>query len=66
MVVAWRYEWFGFLTFIGFAVWYFNLSDEHHWSEILILVVLPILISLLWLIGWIKRDEICETTNTIV
>ena len=63
LIIAWRVEWFGALTYIGFSVWYVSLANQPHWSVILLLIGLPIVIGLIWLVGWIYREEIRGSLN---
>lgn len=60
LVLAWRREWVGALGFIAFAVWYIAItwSNDMHWSAYAILSGVPILIGILFLVGWVKRGEI--------
>jgi hypothetical protein len=60
LVLAWRWEWVGALGFIAFGVWYIAItwSNDMHWSAYAILSGVPILIGILFLVGWVKRGEI--------
>lgn len=58
LVIAWRWEWFGAVGYIGFGIWYVYFFHEQHWSAWVLLGVLPTVIGVLWGIGWWKREEI--------
>lgn len=60
LVIAWRWEWVGAAAFIGFGIWYVIDFNDQHWSAQLLLGGLPAIIGLLWLAGWLKRDQIRE------
>jgi len=60
LAIAWRWEWFGAVAYFGFSVWYLIFFNDQHWSALVLLGGLPILIGALWLVGWIKRDVIRE------
>ena len=57
---AWRWEWVGALGFIAFGVWYIAItwSNDMHWSAYAVLSGIPILIGILFLVGWVKRGEV--------
>ena len=60
LAFAWRWEWIGALGFIGFGVWYVAItwSNDMHWSAYAVLSGIPILIGILFLVGWVKLGEI--------
>jgi hypothetical protein len=58
IVVAWRYEWFGALLFIGWAVWYLTFARGFSWSVYVLIAGLPLLIGLLFLADWVWRKQI--------
>ena len=60
LVFAGRWEWIGALGFIAFGVWYVAItwSNDMHWSAYAILSGIPILIGILFLVGWVKRGEV--------
>ena len=60
LAFAWRWEWVGALGFIAFGVWYVAItwSNDMHWSAYAVLAGVPILIGILFLVGWVKRGEI--------
>jgi hypothetical protein len=62
LIFSWRWEWVGALGFIAFGVWYVAItwSNDMHWSAYAILSVLPILIGILFFVGWVKRGEMRE------
>jgi hypothetical protein len=59
LIVAWRYEWVGAVLYIGFAVWYLaTMWGRFDWSAYAILAGVPILVGLLFGVGWFYRKEI--------
>jgi hypothetical protein len=58
IVIAWKYEWFGALLFIGWAAWYVIFMRGFDWSAYAIIAGLPVLIGLLFLAGWVWRKQI--------
>ena len=60
LVLGWRREWIGALGFIAFGVWYVAItwSNDMYWSAYAILSGIPILIGVLFLVGWVKRGEV--------
>ena len=65
IVLAWRWEWVGTLGFFGFGVWYIALAWDNNfdfdWVVYAMLVGIPALIGILFLVGWLKRNEIRGT-----
>ena len=59
LVLAWRYEWVGALLYIGFAVWYLaTMWGRFDWTAYAILAGVPILVGVLFGVGWVYRKEI--------
>jgi hypothetical protein len=58
VVIAWKREWFGALLFIGWAVWYVASMRGFPWSVYALIAGLPLLIGLLFLAGWVWREQI--------
>jgi len=60
LVIGWRWEWVGTLGYFAFAVWYivFALGREMPWGVITPMAGIPILIGILFLVGWVKREEV--------
>jgi hypothetical protein len=60
LVFAWRWEWVGALGFIAFGIWYVasTWSNDMYWIAYAVLAGIPILIGILFLVGWVKRGEI--------
>jgi hypothetical protein len=59
LVLGWRWEWIGAVAFIGFGVWYLAISwGKFPWSVPLMLAGIPMLVGVLFLVGWITRKQI--------
>ncbi len=58
IVVAWKWEWFGALLFIGWALWYVAFMRGFPWVAYVLIAGLPALIGLLFLVDWIWREQI--------
>jgi hypothetical protein len=58
IALAWRWEWIGTLLFIGWAIWYVGTARGFDWSVYVIIAGIPALIGLLFLAGWVWRDQI--------
>jgi hypothetical protein len=60
LIFSWRWEWVGALGFIAFGVWYVAItwSNDMHWSAYAILSGMPILIGILFLVGWVRRGDL--------
>lgn len=58
VIVAWRWEWFGALLFIGWAIFYLVTFRDFEWFVYLLIAGLPALIGLFFLAGWIWRQQI--------
>jgi hypothetical protein len=58
IVIAWKWEWFGALIFIGWAVWYVSFMRGFDWIAYALIAGLPTVIGLLFLAGWFWRKQI--------
>lgn len=59
VVLAWKWEWVGAMLFIGWGIFYsFFAPRGFEWSSFLLIAVLPALIGLLFLVGWVWRKPI--------
>jgi hypothetical protein len=60
LALAWRWEWVGALGFIAFGVWYIAMAwdNQFDWVTYAILSGIPILIGILFLVGWVKREKV--------
>lgn len=60
VAVAWKWEWVGAVLFIGWAILYAVLlgSRGFDWVTYAMIGGLPILIGLIFLVGWIWRKQI--------
>ena len=60
LVLGWRMEWIGAFGFIAFAIWYISIArgSGMHWSAYVLLAGIPGLIGVLFLVGWIYREQI--------
>lgn len=58
VIIAWRWEWFGTVLFIGWAIFYVATFRDFEWFVYLLIAGLPTLIGLFFLAGWIWRKQI--------
>jgi hypothetical protein len=59
LVLAWRWEWVGTALFVGFGIWYLvMMGGRFNWTVYLVIAGVPILIGVLFLVGWINRKQI--------
>jgi hypothetical protein len=59
LILAWRWEWIGAVLFIGFGVLYLVTTwGRFDWIAYLVIAGVPILVGVLFLIGWIARKQI--------
>ena len=60
LILGWRWEWVGTLGFVAFGVWYitFALTRGLDVTAYLLLAGIPLLIGLLFLVGWFFRKQI--------
>jgi len=56
--LAWRWEWVGAVLFTGFAVWYVATARGFDWSVYLLLAGAPLVVGLLFAVGWFYRKEL--------
>ena len=57
LVLAWRWEWVGTLLFAGLGIFYLR-NNLRHPNWILVISGPLFLIAALFLVSWVKRDEI--------
>jgi hypothetical protein len=62
VALAWKWEWVGALGFLGWAVWYLLVffQSGFDWVTYVMIAGLPVLIGLLFLVGWAWRKQIRE------
>jgi hypothetical protein len=53
LALAWRWEWVGAALFAGFGIWYLVTMGGRY----LVIAGVPILIGVLFLVGWIWRNQ---------
>ena len=60
LVIGWRWEWVGTLGYSAFAIWYivFASGREMPWGVITMMTGIPMLIGILFLVGWVYREKI--------
>ena len=59
LILAWRWEWVGAILYVGFGIWYLVTSwGRFDWTVPLMLAGVPILMGVLYLLGWIWRKQI--------
>jgi len=58
LLLGWRWEWAGAAGFIAFAIWYLVSFRGFEVGIYLMLAGAPILIGLLFLVGWLFRKQI--------
>lgn len=58
VVLARRWEWIGAVLFLGWAGWYVSVMRGFDWSVYVMISGIPALIGLLFLAGWIWREQI--------
>jgi hypothetical protein len=64
LILAWRWEWVGAVLFAGFGIWYLVTSwGKFPWSVPLLVAGLPILMGVLFLVGWVARKQIRSTST---
>ena len=58
LILAWRWEWIGAVLYIGFGIWYLvAMGGRFNWTVYLVVAGVPILIGVLFLVGWIWRKQ---------
>jgi hypothetical protein len=58
LILAWRREWIGALWFAGWAIFYVVTMRGFPLTVYLIIAGIPSMIAILFLCGWIYRNEI--------
>ena len=60
LIIGWRREWVAALGYFAFAVWYilFASGREMPWGMITMMAGIPVLIGVLFLVGWGKRGDV--------
>jgi hypothetical protein len=59
LVVAWRWEWVGAVLFAGLAVFYCVVFRRNlDWIIFLLIPGPLLLVALLFLVNWLRRDEL--------
>lgn len=56
--LAWKWEWVGAVLFIGWAVWYIAFMTGFPWIAYLLISGIPMLVGLLFLAGWVWKNQI--------
>ena len=58
LILAWRWEWVGTVLFAGFGIWYLvNARGVSPMLYHVIFAVIPFLVAILFLVGWIARNK---------
>ena len=58
LILAWRWPWIGAILYFALAILYVVLTGgRQHWSAYVGISLPLIVISLLWFVNWILRDE---------
>lgn len=72
IIVSWRFELVGAITFLGFAIFYvFSVGLERHWSWYTAISLSSALIGMLYFVSWLEKrkkhvrpmDEIASHTK---
>ena len=58
LILGWRWEWAGAAGFIAFGVCYFVFVRGFDAGAYLLLAGVPVLVGLLFLVGWLFRKQI--------
>ncbi len=59
LAVAWRWEWVGAVIFPALGLWYMYMTRlRFHWTVYLTLTGVPVLLGVLFLVGWLFRVQI--------
>lgn len=58
LLVGWRWEWVGAVGFLAVAVWFLGIFHAGDWLFLLIFIVIPALVGVLFLLGWVWRKKI--------
>jgi len=62
LIISWKYDLFGAIVFLFFAVFYiYQVGLERHWSWYVLISMPSLIISLLFLMSWkMKKKEILK------
>ena len=58
LVLAWKYEWIGAILFALVGAWFLRISTPGDVMFYIVFIGIPILIAVLFLLGWIYRERI--------
>jgi hypothetical protein len=58
LAIAWRWEWIGAAGFAGLAIWYAQGVWRRHPDWVVTIAGPLVLIAVLFLINWLKHDEL--------
>lgn len=58
LVIGWRWEWVAALGFLAFPFWLLVIGFSGEWMVWLFFVGIPVLVGVLFLLGWIKKRKI--------
>ena len=58
LILGWRWEWVGALGVLGFGIWYLVSVRGFGAGTYIILAGVPMLIGVLFLVGWVWRKKI--------
>ena len=58
LAIAWRWEWIGAAGFAGLAIWYAKGNWRRHPDWVVIIAGPLLVIAILFLVNWLKHDEL--------
>lgn len=58
LVIGWRWEWVGAAGFFAFPVWLLIIRAQGDWLFGLVFIGVPVLVGVLFLVGWVWRKLI--------
>jgi hypothetical protein len=58
LVLGWRREWAGAIGFFAAGLWFLRMANAGDWGFVLVFVGIPVLVAVLFLVGWIYRKQI--------
>lgn len=58
IILAWRWEWVGAVSFAGWAILYFAMARGFEWFVYLIVAGIPLIIGIFFLVDWVYRKQI--------
>lgn len=61
IALAWRWEWIGAVGFAGWAIFYIIAFQGFEWGIYVMIAGIPLVIAILFLLGWIYRKQIRAT-----